>query len=281
MTVQRWQQGSGEHRVAHPNAPLTPAGRRRLCERIDTGLPIAHVAAEAGVSRRCVAKWYARWRHDGPAGLIDRSCAPNHSPRRTPPEIEDLLENLRRSTKYGPARLAAEMQRRYAITVASATVHRILVRRGISRLRDIDPPTGAQLREVVRFEHAAPGAMIHVDVKKLGRIPAGGGWRVHGRGTDAHRASKRIGDGTGKVGYTYLHSAVDDHSRLAYTEALNDEKGDTAADFWRRAAGFFAEHGITALRRVLTDNGACYRSHVDRRCFGRFAEHDRVCSVLI
>lgn len=247
--------------MAHPNAPLTPAGRRRLCERIDTGRPIAHVAAEAGVSRRCVAKWYAHWRHDGPAGLIDRSCAPNHSPRRTPPEIEDLIENLRRSTKYGPARLAAEMQHRHAITVASATVHRILVRRGISRLRDIDPPTGAQLREVVRFEHAAPGAMIHVDVKKLGRIPAGGGWRVHGRGTDAHRASKRIGAGTGKVGYTYLHSAVDDHSRLAYTEALNDEKGDTAADFWRRAAGFFAEHGITALRRVLTDNGACYRSH--------------------
>jgi hypothetical protein len=178
-----------------------------------------------------VAKWYARWQHAGLDGLIDRSSAPNRTPGRTPTDIEDLIEALRRSTKYGPARLAAELQRRHAITVAPATIHRILVRRGISRLRDIDPPTGEQLREVVRFEHDAPGSMIHVDVKKLGRIPAGGGWRIHGRGTDADRASKRIGPGTGRVGYTYLHSAVDDHSRLAYTEASTTKKATPPPTF--------------------------------------------------
>ena len=159
--------------MSHPNAPLTPAGRRRLCQRIDAGRPIAHVAAEAGVSRRCVAKWYARWQHAGLDGLIDRSSAPDRTPGRTPTDIEDLIEALRRSTKYGPARLAAELQRLHAITVAPATIHRILVRRGISRLRDIDPPTGEQLREVVRFEHESPGAMIHVDVKKLGQFCQG------------------------------------------------------------------------------------------------------------
>lgn len=246
--------------VSHPNAPLTPTGRRRLCERIDSGRPIAHVAAEAQVSRRCLAKWYARWRADGPAGLHDHSAAPRNSPNRTPVDVEDLVEKVRRTTKYGPARIAAELERDHNIVLAPATVHRILVRRGINHLRSLDPPSGEQLRRVLRFEHDIPGAMIHLDIKKLGRIPAGGGWRMHGRGTDQHRASKRLGPGTGRVGYTYLHSAVDDHSRLAYTEARDDEQGATAAAFWLNAASFFAEHGINALQSVLTDNGACYRS---------------------
>lgn len=193
-------------------------------------------------------------------GLLDRSSAPERSPARTDPATEDLVEQLRRATKYGPARIAAEMERDHGIVLAPATVHRILVRRGISRVRDLDPPTGEQMRAILRFEHDAPGSMVHVDVKKLGRIPTGGGWRAHGRGTDQHRASKRVGDGTGRIGYTYLHSAVDDHSRLAYTEPLEDEKGATAADFWLRAATFFAEHGITVIHRCLTDNGSCYRS---------------------
>jgi transposase InsO family protein len=193
-------------------------------------------------------------------GLLDRSSAPERSPDRTSPVTEDLVEEIRRATKYGPARIAAELQRLHGVVLAPATVHRILVRRGISRVRDLDPPTGEQMRAVLRFEHEAPGSMIHVDVKKLGRIPTGGGWRVHGRGTDGHRASKRVGDGTGRVGYTYLHSTVDDHSRLAYTEPLEDEKGTTAADFWLRAATFYAEHGITHIQRALTDNGSCYRS---------------------
>lgn len=148
----------------------------------------------------------------------------------------------------------------HGVTVAPATVHRILVRRGLNRLRDLDPPTGEDLREVVRYEHECPGDMLHVDVKKLGRIPAGGGWRMHGHGTDAARASKRTGPDTGKVGYTYLHTAIDDHSRLAYTEALDDERAVTASAFWHRAVAFFAAHDITPIRRVLTDNGSCYRS---------------------
>lgn len=246
--------------MGHPNAPLTPAGRRRLCERVDAGRPIAHVAAEAGISRRCLAKWYARWQADGPVGLLDRSTAPEHSPVRTKGDTEDLVALIRRTKKYGPARIATSLERDYKITLASATVHRILVRRGLNQLRDLDPPTGEQMRAVLRFEHDAPGAMVHVDVKKLGRIPTGGGWWAHGRGSDRHRASKRQGEGTGRIGYTYLHSAIDDHSRLAYTEPLENEKGVAAADFWLRACVFFAEHGITSICRVLTDNGSCYRS---------------------
>ena len=246
--------------MAHKNAPLTPAGRRRLCERVDSGRPIAHVAAEAGISRRCLAKWYARWETEGMVGLLDRSSAPERSPERTAPDTEDLVEQIRRATKYGPARIAAELEREHNIVIATATVHRILVRRGINRVKDLDPPTGEQMRAVLRFEHDAPGSMIHVDVKKLGRIPTGGGWWAHGRGTDGHRISKRRGQGTGAVGYTYLHSCVDDHSRLAYTEPLENEKGTTAADFWLRAATFYAEHGIYTIHRALTDNGSCYRS---------------------
>ncbi|WP_333894462.1 IS481 family transposase [Mycolicibacterium gadium] len=246
--------------AGHPNAPLTPAGRRRLCERVDTGRPIAHVAAEAGISRRCLAKWYARWTQSGPDGLRDQSSAPGNRPGRTDTQIEQLVEQIRRATKYGPARIAAALEREHRIVIAPATVHRILVRRGINHLTDLDPPTGEQLRAVLRFEHDSPGSLVHVDVKKLGRIPSGGGWWAHGRGTELHRASKRRGQGTGAVGYTYLHSALDDHSRLAYTEPLDNEKGVTAADFWRRAVTFYAEHGITAVHRVLTDNGSCYRS---------------------
>jgi hypothetical protein len=119
--------------------------------------------------------------------------------------------------------------------VAPATVHRVLVRRGFSRLRGLDPPTGEQLREVVRYEHDRVGDLVHVDVKKLGGIPTGGGRRMHDRGTEAARAAKRTGPGTGKVGCTYLHTAIDDHSRLAYTEALDDEKVVTAAAFWHRS----------------------------------------------
>jgi transposase InsO family protein len=246
--------------AGHRNAPLTPEGRQRLCLQIDAGRPIAHVAAEAGISRRCLAKWYARWRAHGENGLLDHSSRPNHSPARTSEPLAGLVEALRRQTKHGPVRLAADLKRLHGVTVAPATVHRILVRRGLNRLRDLDPPSGEQLREVIRYEHEHVGDLVHVDVKKLGRIPDGGGWRMHGVGTDAARASKRTGPGTGKVGYTYLHSALDDYSRLACTEALDDEKAVTAVAFWHRAVAFFAAHDITPIRRCLTDNGACYRS---------------------
>lgn len=229
---------------------------------MQAGRPLSHVAAEAGISRRALAKWYARFLADGEDGLLDRSSRPVSSPNRTDEAIEDLVEALRRQTKHGPARLSADLKRLHGVQLAPSTVHRILVRRGISRLRDLDPPTGLQLREVIRYEHEHPGDLVHVDVKKLGRIPDGGGWRMHGRDSEQARASKRTGPGTGRVGYTYLHSAIDDHSRLAYTEALEDEKGATAAAFWHRAVAFFAEHGIARIERVLTDNGSCYRSKI-------------------
>ncbi|MGW9133472.1 helix-turn-helix domain-containing protein [Streptomyces sp. NPDC055681] len=245
--------------AGHLNAPLSPEGRRRLCD-VDTGRPIAHVAAEAGISRRCLAKWYARWPAHGENGLVDHSSRPVTSPARTAEGIADLVAALRRQTKYGPARLAVDLQRLHGITVAPATVHRILVWQGLNRLRDLDPLTGEQLREVIRYEHDRVGDMVHVNIKKLGRIPTGGGWRMHGVGTDAARASKRLGLGTGQVGYTYLHTAIDDHSRLAYTEAMEDERAVTAAAFWHRAVAFFTAHDIIPIHRVLTDNGSCYRS---------------------
>lgn len=173
--------------------------------------------------------------------------------------MKAILE-IRRAEKWGAARIAAHLASQ-GTDVSAATVHRTLARHGLSRVRDIDPPTGEDARKVVRYEHELPGDLVHVDIKKVGRIPDGGGWAVHGRGSAAALASKRKGSGTGRVGNVYLHSAVDDHSRLAYTEVLADEKGATAAAFWLRAAQFFASYGITVIRRCLTDNGACYRSH--------------------
>ncbi|GGN86851.1 IS481 family transposase [Streptomyces albiflavescens] len=218
------------------------------------------MAAEAGISRRCLAKWYARWRAHGENGLLDHSSRPDTSPARTPEDIADLVEALRRQTKHGPARLAADLQRLHGVTLAPATVHRILVRRGRGPAPGPRPTDRRAAARGHPLRTRRVGDLVHVDVKKLGRVPAGGGWRMHGVGTESARASKRTGPGTGKVGYTYLHSALDDHSRLAYTAALDDEKAVTAVAFWHRAVAFFAAHGITPIRRCLTDNGACYPS---------------------
>jgi len=245
--------------VLHPNAPLSPEGRRRLCERVDAGRPISHVAAEAGVARQTLGKWHERWSVEGEQGLIDRSSRPGLSPNQTPVEIEDRVEALRRERKVGPVQLMG-LLREQGIELASSTIYRVLVRRGISRLRDLDV-SGQDLREpIIRYEWARPGDMVHVDVKKLGRIPRGGGHRVHGRTSAQHRAAERAKTRGARAGYVFLHSAVDDRSRLAYTEELADERGATAAAFWARAVKFFRRHGIRRIRRVLSDNGACYRS---------------------
>lgn len=245
--------------MSHPNAPLTPEGRRRLCERVDGGRPISHVAAEAGISRQALGKWHERWVVEGEEGLRDRSSRPGSSPNQTPVKIEDRVEALRRSEKLGPVQLMG-LLRAEGIELAPSTIYRVLVRRGISRLRDLDVG-GTDLREpLIRYEWARPGDMVHVDVKKLGRIPDGGGHRVHGRASAQHRATGRAKTRGARAGYVFLHSAVDDHSRLAYTEELGDERGATAAAFWARAVRFFRRHGIRRIRRVLTDNGSCYRS---------------------
>jgi transposase InsO family protein len=253
--------------MSHRNAPLTPEGRRRLCLRVQAGRPISHVAAEARVARQRLGIWYARWLEEGDAGLEDRSSRPHHSPNQTAPEIEARVCRLRRELKVGPVQLCGRLAEE-GLRVPVSTIYRILARHGISRLRDLDV-TGQDLREpVVRYEYDDPGGLIHLDVKKLGRIPEGGGHRVHHRGSAAHRDGERARHanyrarkkGSGRVGYVYLHTAIDDHSRLAYTEELLDEKGATAAAFWTRAVKFFHRHGIKKIRRVLTDNGACYRS---------------------
>lgn len=245
--------------MSHRNAPLTPEGRRRLCERVDAGRPICHVAAEAGIARQTLGRWYARWCAEGEAGLEDRSSRPLTSPNRTTPVVEARVVALRREHKVGPVQLVGKLAEEN-ITLPASTIYRILVRHGVSRLRDLDV-TGEDLREpVIRYEWDRPGDLVHVDVKTIGRIPDGGGWRVHGRGSAQHRAADRAKTAGARAGYVYLHSAVDDHSRLAYTEELLDEKGATAAGFWERAVKFFRRHGIKKIRRVLTDNGACYRS---------------------
>jgi len=227
--------------VTHPRAALTTSGRLTLCQRVLAGRPVAHVAAEMGISRPTAYKWWRRFETEGLLGLRDRSCRPHRSPARTSADRVRRIVDLRRRLKLGPTRIAVRLE------MPASTIHRVLVREQLSRLSWMDRPTGQVIR---RYERERPGELVHVDVKKLGRIPPGGGWRAHGRG--ARPRSLR------GLGYDFIHSAVDDHSRLAYSEICPDERGDTAAGFWRRAADFFGAHGI-AVERVLTDNAWAYR----------------------
>lgn len=238
----------------HANAPLTLEGRRRLVARCQHR-PQAHVAAEMGLSRQCVSKWWRRWRKYGEIGLYDRSSAPRRQPAATEPAIADRIEHLRRTHKWSARRIAFELDRQISVR----TVTRILARRGLNRRKFLDP-TGAVNRRPGRIVARWPGHIIGVDVKKVGRIPDGGGWRIHGKNSSQSRAAERAKATTGRPGYVYLHSAIDGFTRLAYTEALDDERGPTEAGFWRRARVFFAAHGITRVSRVITDNGSCYRS---------------------
>ena len=226
----------------HRNAPLTPEGRFRLCQRIEGGWPVAHAAASMGISRDRAYVWWNRYCEDGVAGLQDRSSRPRRSPTKTKAARERRVVTLRRTKGLGPARIAG------IVGMPASTVHRVLCRHHLNRLDCLDRVTRAPIR---RFEMTRPGELVHVDIKKLGRIPKGGGWRAHGRG----RVTPRRHAG----GYAFVHSAIDGFSRLAYSEVLNDETGTTAAGFWSRAAEFFATQGFD-VERVLTDNGGCYRS---------------------
>jgi len=225
----------------HANARLTPVGRRTLIERIQTGRPVAHVAAEMGISRATAYKWWARFRHEGWAGLQDRSSRPARCPHRTSRRVEHRIEVLRRTRKLGPARIAGVLE------LAPSTVYAVLRRLGLHRLAWMDRPTGRVIR---RIEMRRPGELVHVDVKKLGRIPPGGGWRALGRANAEHNSHHR-------VGYVFVHSAIDGYSRVAYSEILNDERGETCAGFWTRAQVWFAERGVP-VERILTDNAKNY-----------------------
>ncbi len=231
--------------MAHARAKLTVLGRQLLIDRVEIdGWKPADAAKAMGVSRQTAYKWLRRFRDEGPAGLVDRTSAPRRCPHRLDPEVVAAIVAARFETLHGPHRLA------YALGRPRSTIYGVLRRERISRLSFIDRPT----RTVVRYERARPGELLHVDVKKLGRIRDGGGWRMHGR------EHGRVGDRHDKpVGFDYLHVAIDDHSRVAFVRSLADEKGPTCAKFVLDAAEFFAGFGVT-IERVMTDNARNYRT---------------------
>lgn len=239
-------------------AHLTVFGRRLLVQRvIEQGWPVAHAAKAQGVSRQCAHRWINRWKAAGEAGLMDRSSRPHHSPRRTSVEVEARIITVRSQERRGQDWLGPELG------IPARTVSRVLRRHQLPYLHELDPITGILIRASkttgVRYEHDHPGSLVHTDVKKLGRIPAGGGWKLHGRQAGDTAAHKNA-----KIGYDYIHSLVDDHSRYAYSEVLPDEKGATTANFLTRALDHFASVGIT-VERLISDNHYSYRRSNDVR----------------
>lgn len=224
--------------MPHPNARLTPQGRRLLADRILGGWTITKAAEAAGISRQTGSKW---WRRARSGELADRSSAPRHPAVRHAPDLVAALCARRRELRIGPHVLAWEAH------LAPSTAYAILRRHGLSRLDRLEPRA-----PVVRYERERPGELVHLDTKRLGRIGAGGGHRVHGRSeTVRHRG----------IGWDQVHLAIDDHSRLAYAEELADETPETTAAFLHRATRFYAAHGIR-VERILTDNGRPYVSDV-------------------
>jgi transposase InsO family protein len=250
---------TSEALVSHRNARTTFQGRLLIVQRHRGGMPQAHIAKAMGISRKCVKTWLDRYAAEGEAGLRDRSSRPHHTPRRTSVEVESRVVELRRRERRGPAWISAELG------VPARTVSRILMRHAMPPLAALDPITGQVIRAskstAVRYERPQPGDLAHMDVKKIGRIPDGGGWRVHGRGAGSIQRDRST-----KVGYDYVHSLVDDHSRLAYSEVLPDEKGPTCAGFLDRALTYFAVHGIAQVQELMTDNAWSYRWSLRELC---------------
>lgn len=265
--------------MTHANATLTPAGRLRLAQLVaDHGWTYARAAERFSVSITTARRWALRYRESGKAGMVDRSSRPHRCPNQLSRRTERRIVNLRVTRRWGPARIA------YHLGQNPSTVHQVLRRYGCPRLKWTDPATGTRIktssRDKRRYEHAAPGDLVHVDIKKLGKIPDGGGWRIHGRGSVNDLRAKSVREHAARAGaspsrgYAFLHHAVDDHSRLAYSEILDDERKETAAGFWLRAEAFFAAHHIT-VKAVLTDNGSCYRSKLWAKTLGTRIKHRR------
>ena len=249
--------------ATHANAALTPRARLRLGQLvIDHGWSPARAAERYDVSWRTAQKWAERYRDEGPAGMFDRSSAPHHQPNRTPAPVVRKIVHLRWKQRLGPVEIGDRLG------MASSTVHAVLVRCRINRLTHIDRATGEPIR---RYEHEHPGDLIHVDVKKLGKVPDGGGWRYIGRQQGLrNRAATAARTGAPKskyrqplIGTCYLHTVIDDHSRVAYVEARDDETKETSVAVLRNAVAWFAERGVT-VHRVLSDNGGAYRSFLWR-----------------
>ncbi len=245
--------------MSHRNARLTVHGRLLIVDRARAGWKQAHIAAAMGVSRRCVKRWLDRYRDEGETGLHDRSSRPHRIANRTPDAAAAAVVAIRKKERIGRDEIATRTG------VPARTVSRIIARAGLPRLAELDPMTGEQIRAskttTVRYERERPGELVHMDVKKLGRIPDGGGWKAHGR-----EAGSLLRDRTTRIGFDYVHSVVDDHSRLAYSEVLPDEKGPTCAAFLERAIGYFARHGIVRIERLLTDNAWAYRWSLREVC---------------
>ena len=230
----------------HRRAKLTVFGRRLLVERIEQeGWPIAHAAAMTGVSRQTATKWVRRYRAEGLVGLEDRSSRPNRSPRALAREQVAAILAARHELGLGPHRLAP------VVGSPRSTISDVLRRHGLSRLRDRDRPSGVP----IRYVRERPGELLHIDVKKLGRIPDGGGHRFRGRGNGTPKS---------RAGYDYVHQAIDDMSRVAYVDVLSDERGPTCARFLREAAAWFARQGVR-IERVMTDNALNYTRSRDFR----------------
>ena len=258
--------------MSHGNAALTPRARLRLARLIvDDGWPPSAAARMFMVSTVTARKWAARLRTEGEPGMADRSSRPHSMPAKTPPELVRRIVRVRWRRRLGPVQIGGELG------MAPSTVHAVLVRCRINRLSRIDRVTGEPIR---RYEHDHPGSLIHVDVTKFGNIPDGGGHRFLGRaqGTRNRHAMSGVHRNSlhqPRLGIGYLHTVVDDHSRVAYVEMHADERSETAIGVLRRATAWFQDRGVT-VERVLSDNGACYRSHAWRdACQDLRVQHKR------
>jgi transposase InsO family protein len=248
--------------MSHANAALTPRARLRLAQLIvDDGWTYAAAAQMFMVAPRTAKKWADRYRSEGRGGMVDRSSRPLTCPTKTDPAVMRRIVRLRWRHRLGPVQIGGRLG------LQASTVHAVLVRCRINRLSHIDRVTGEPLR---RYEHDHPGSLIHVDVTKFGNIPDGGGHKflsrqqskLNGRAT-ARRTGERGNQSRPAIGTAYLHTVIDDHSRVAYAEICTDEKAATAIGVLQRAVAWYAEHGVT-VERVLSDNGSAYRSHAWR-----------------
>lgn len=247
--------------MSHGNAALTPRQRLRLARQVvDDGWSISAAADYFRVSYPTAAKWAKRYVELGAEGMADRSSRPHSHSNRTPQPVVKKIVHLRIKKRLGPVQIAGRLG------MPSSTVHAVLVRCKLNRLTHVDVKTGEPAR---RYEHERPGAMIHVDVKKLGNIPNGGGWRFVGREqgkknravTDRDRRKGRNRDPL--LGHAFVHTVIDDNSRVVYSEIHDDETASTAIGVLRRATSWFSDRGVT-VERVLSDNGPAYRSHAWR-----------------
>lgn len=248
--------------MSHANAALTPRARLKLARLVvDQGWPIARAAERYDVSWPTAKRWAERYQRLGEAGMADASSRPHRSPNRTPQPVVRKIVHLRWKQRLGPVEIAAQ------VGVAPSTVHKVLVRCRINRLTHVDRVTGEPIR---RYEHDHPGSLVHVDVKKLGNVPDGGGWRFVGR-TQGDKNRQATRDRTGRknvysqpnIGTAFVHTVLDDCSRVAYSEIHDDETAQTAAAVLERATRWFSDRGVV-IERVLSDNGSCYRSFLWR-----------------